>query len=164
MIRADATAEINEAWREAYPLFAMLVLFGLFANGLIYILVGRSLHALQKVGSAVQGLGEGNFAFDVPEVGISDVDRIGHRVKELAIDLQRSRAEAQALTRQSLTIQEQERRQLAQALHDELGQSISAIRALGASIQQSSKDNDSLQTSVKSIIEVSGRCMNASET
>lgn len=161
VIRADATAEINESWREAYPLFLMLVVFGLFANGLIYILVGRSLRALQKVGTAVQGLGEGNFAFDVPEVGISDVDRIGHRVKELAIDLQRSRAEAQILTRRSLTIQEQERRQLAHALHDELGQSISAIKALGVSIQQSSgqqnsEENKALQSSVKSIIEVSG--------
>lgn len=156
VIRADATAEINEAWREAYPLFVMLVLFGFFANGLIYILVGRSLRALQKIGIAVQGLGEGNFAFEVAEVGISDVDRIGKRVKELAIDLQRSRAEAQALTRHSLTIQEQERRELAQALHDELGQSISAIRALGVSIQQSSSEDRSLESSVKSIIEISG--------
>jgi two-component system, NarL family, sensor histidine kinase UhpB len=156
VIRADATAEVNEAWREAYPLFMMIALFGLLANGLIYILLGRSLRALQNVGDALQGLGVGNFAFDVPRVGISDIDRIGERVKELANDLQQSRAEAQSLTRRSLTIQEQERRDLAQALHDELGQSISAIRALGVSIQQNGDGGDGLNSSVKSIIEVSG--------
>jgi len=63
---------------------------------------------------------------------------------------------AQSLTRRSLTIQEQERRDLAQALHDELGQSISAIRALGVSIQQNGDGGDGLNSSVKSIIEVSG--------
>ncbi|MGR8949590.1 MAG: ATP-binding protein [Gammaproteobacteria bacterium] len=154
-IRADATAEINEAWREAVPLFLTLVLFGLLANGLIYITVGRSLSALERVGDALQGISEGDFSIDVPLVGVSDIDRISQRVNELSTALQHSRAEAQSLTRRSLTIQEQERRELSQALHDELGQSINAIQALGVSIQQRVGNSPEISSSVKSIIDVS---------
>lgn len=155
-IRADATAEINEAWREAYPLMMMLVLFGLFANGLIYILVGRSLRSLDDISEALRGIGAGDYSTHVPAVGISDIDQIGQHVRDLSVELQRSHAEAQSLARRSLTIQEQERRQLAQALHDELGQSISAVKALGVSILQRHRDDVTLETSIKSIVEVSG--------
>ena len=155
-VRADATAEINEAWREAVPLFLTLVLFGLLANGLIYVSVGRSLAALEKVGDALQGISAGDFSIDVPLVGLSDIDRISTRVNELSTALQLSQAEAQSLTRRSLSIQEQERRELSQALHDELGQSINAIQALGVSIQQRSGASPDINTSVQSIIDVSG--------
>ncbi|MEM7468253.1 MAG: ATP-binding protein [Pseudomonadota bacterium] len=156
IIRADATAEINEAWREAIPLSFTLVLFGLLANGLIYVLMGRSLAALEKVGGALEGMGEGDFSVDIPKVGVSDTDRIIERVNELAEALRRSQAEAQMWARRSMTIQEQERRNLSQALHDELGQSINAIKALGVAIKQRSDKQRGLDKSVQSIIDVSG--------
>ena len=156
IVRADATAEINEAWREAVPLFLTLLLFGLLANGLIYVLVGRSFKALEKVGNALQGISAGDFTIDVPLVGVSDIDKISIQVNELSNALQLSRAEAQSLTRRSLTIQEQERRELSQALHDELGQSINAIQALGVSIQQRPGGSAEINSSVQSIIDISG--------
>ena len=155
VVRADATAEINEAWREAVPLFLTLLLFGLLANGLIYIFLGRSLAALERVGDALQEITGGDFKAALPAVGVTDIDKISSRVNELSTDLQRSRAEARALARRSLTIQEQERRDLAQALHDQLGQSINAIKALGVSIKQRSEQAAEIRPSVESIIDAS---------
>ena len=161
VIRADATAEINEAWREAVPLFLTLILFGLLANGLIYVMVGRSLSSLQKVGDAIQEISSGDYASELPAVGVSDIDRISARVNALAAELRRSQSETQALTRRSLTIQEQERRDLSQALHDELGQSINAIKALGVSIKQRSAESSEIGSSVQSIIDISSEMHSA---
>ena len=155
VVRADATAEINEAWREAVPLFLTLLLFGLLANGLIYIFLGRSLAALERVGDALQEITGGDFTVALPAVGVTDIDKISSRVNELSADLQRSRTEARTLARRSLTIQEQERRDLAQALHDQLGQSINAIKALGVSIKQRSAQAAEIRPSVESIIDAS---------
>ena len=155
VVRADATAEINEAWREAVPLFLTLLLFGLLANGLIYIFLGRSLAALERVGEALQEITGGDFKAALPAVGVTDIDKISSRVNELSADLQRSRTEARTLARRSLTIQEQERRDLAQALHDQLGQSINAIKALGISIRQRSEQSTEIRPSVESIIDAS---------
>lgn len=157
ILRADPTAEINEAWREAVPLFIALLFFGMLANGLIYILLGRSLAALERINEALQEIGEGDFAVELPAVGVADIDRISFRVNQLSGDLQRSRIEAQSLAKRSLNIQEQERRQLAQALHDQLGQSINAIKALGVSIQQRSIGSPEINASVQSIIDASSQ-------
>ena len=155
VVRADATAEINEAWREAVPLFLTLLLFGLLANGLIYFFLGRSLAALERVGGALQEITGGDFTAALPAVGVTDIDKISSRVNELSADLQRSKTEARTLARRSLTIQEQERRDLAQALHDQLGQSINAIKALGVSIKQRSEHAAEIRPSVESIIDAS---------
>jgi signal transduction histidine kinase len=66
--------------------------------------------------------------------------------------LQTSRDENRLLTQKSLAIQEDERRILAQELHDEFGQSITAIKAVLASIEQTKhQDSEALKNSARII-------------
>ena len=75
--------------------------------------------------------------------------------------LQRSQEDNKFLTQRSLAIQEDERRNLAYELHDELGQSITAIKAVAVSIeQQSTRDPRSITESADTIIKVSNRMYN----
>ncbi|MBM2830821.1 MAG: putative methanol utilization control sensor protein moxY [Gammaproteobacteria bacterium] len=72
--------------------------------------------------------------------------------------LERSREENRFLTQRSLAIQENERRNLAYELHDELGQSITAIKAVAVSIEQQSSDSrGSIVDSAEAIKKVSNR-------
>jgi glucose-6-phosphate-specific signal transduction histidine kinase len=71
--------------------------------------------------------------------------------------LERSRAQNQLLAQKSLAIQEQERRYLAHELHDELGQSISAIKALAVSIGQRANAQADIAASAQTITDTSQR-------
>src|SRR5699024_1951842 len=62
------------------------------------------------------------------------------------------------LTLRALSIQEEERRYVARELHDELGQSISAIKALAALIRQrTDKTTSSVHESAESIGDIADR-------
>jgi two-component system sensor histidine kinase UhpB len=58
--------------------------------------------------------------------------------------LRTSKEENDRLTQRALVIQENERRHLARELHDELGQSISAIKAIAFSISQRTRTVDGM--------------------
>jgi PAS domain S-box-containing protein len=81
---------------------------------------------------------------------ITELTRIQH---ELADALQENRL----LSQRYLEAQEDERRQLARELHDELGQSLNAIKVDAVSIRDQSRELPEIQKSAQAIIEVSSQ-------
>ena len=156
VVRADPTDEIRESWRELWPLGAILIGFGSFAIVAIYFVLGSSLRALDEVAHAFEDIELGTYEVSVAYSGVPDIDAIVARFNHMSDVLARTNRETQALGRRSLAIQEDERRRLAQELHDELGQSISAIRALAVSINDrlASKD-DAVALAAQTIDKVS---------
>lgn len=157
VIAADPTAEIEEAWRETRA--ALAVLLGAFvgANVLVVAFVGRALRPLADVTRALADVEHGDYAARVPRAGLPDVDRIAERFNLMAETLENSRAENTMLAQRSLAMQEDERRHLARELHDEMGQSITAIRALAASVRARTRDTDTVAAdSASTIVDVSG--------
>ena len=135
ILRADAADEIGESWREVRPLMLLLLAFGITAIVLVYIVIGRSLRPLHGVSHALRAIEEGEFDAHVPPVGVPEIDVIAERFNRMSAALLHGDRETRLLAQRSLAIQEDERRRLAQELHDELGQSISAIKALAVSIR-----------------------------
>jgi glucose-6-phosphate-specific signal transduction histidine kinase len=72
---------------------------------------------------------------------------------ELASALEENRR----LSQRSMQVQEEERRNLARELHDELGQSLNAIKVDAVTIRDRSENAVEVQRSAKAIIEVSGQ-------
>jgi len=141
LVRADSADEIAESWEDARTVLGLVVVFSLIANGLIYVTIGRWLRPVERIVAALDGIEQGDYqarlpAFDLPELA-SVADKFNHMVEVL----ERSREENRFLTQQTLAIQEGERRSLARELHDELGQSISAIKAVAVSIGQADERN-----------------------
>ena len=67
-----------------------------------------------------------------------------------------SKLDNERLTRQAMSIQEQERRYLAQELHDSLGQAVSAIKAMAVSIANRTKvDQPIISESASNIEKIS---------
>jgi glucose-6-phosphate-specific signal transduction histidine kinase len=89
------------------------------------------------------------------------VKEVSNRTRQLEAAEARSRtllAENRNLVHTSLNVQEEERKNLARELHDELGQCITAIQADAESIRDLSGDGDTrIETSASAILDVSSR-------
>jgi len=135
-IFADPSAEIAEAWRETRNFLLLLVLFTALANLAIYFILGRDLAPIEAILAGLERIEQGDYRLRLPAFSTTELSRISDRFNHMAAVLLKSREENKALTRRSLEIQEQERRYLARELHDELGQSLSAIKAVATSMEQ----------------------------
>ncbi len=136
IVTADPADEITEAWNEARALLALLVLMAVIANGLVYFSLGRSLKPIHGILQALERIEQGDYHSRLPESGVAELYAIAHKFNHMAGVLEQSREQNRQLAQRALAIQEQERRYLAQELHDELGQSVSAIQALAVAIAQ----------------------------
>lgn len=155
LIETDPADEIREAWKEARALLGLLLAFCLLCNGLIYVTIGRSLRPISAILKALDDIEQGDYRTRLPGIGLPELDVITHKFNRMAEVLERSREQNRSLAQKSLAIQEQERRYLARELHDELGQSISAIKALAVSIGQRAQGQTNLSDSARTIAETS---------
>jgi PAS domain S-box-containing protein len=84
---------------------------------------------------------------------VADITEVTLMQTELARALEDNRR----LSQRSMQVQEEERRNLARELHDELGQSLNAIKVDAVTIRDRSENAVEVQRSAKAIIEVSGQ-------
>lgn len=152
LIRANPSDEITEVWNETRGVLGLLVLFAVLANILVYISLGRGLAPIESILKGLDGIEQGEYQRRLPRFKYPEFSRISDKFNNMAEVLQTSRDENRLLTQKSLAIQEDERRILAQELHDEFGQSITAIKAVLASIEQMNhQDSDMLKSSARTI-------------
>jgi two-component system, NarL family, sensor histidine kinase UhpB len=157
VIEADPADEISEAWKEARAMLGLLLAFCLLSNGLIYITLGRSLQPIAKILTALDDIERGEYKTRMPLIDLPELNVIVEKFNHMAEVLERSRAQTRQLAQRSLAIQESERRYLAHELHDELGQSISAIKALAVTIGQRAANEPEIVQSTQTISKTSQR-------
>lgn len=140
IMRSSADAEVGEAWQEGrnFLLLLLLILVGL--NGIVYVTVGRWLAPVPRIVDSLAHAEQGDFSVEVPEASLPELRTITAKLNQLTAVLRRQQADNERLTRLSLHIQEEERRHLAQELHDEMGQALSAIKAIAWSLRQRQSD------------------------
>jgi len=156
IIRADPSDEIDENWTEVRSILIFLLAFIVLANMLLYLAIGKYLAPIDTIRSALSDIEKGNYQLELPRFRLPELDRISQQFNHMAKVLLESKAKNQSLTQRSLEIQEEERRHLAQELHDELGQTIAAIKAVAAAIMNDKNpDKNRINSSVKTIIEYS---------
>ena len=156
IIQADPSDEIDENWREVRSMLVLLFVFIVLANILVYFSVGYYLAPIDAILTGLSGIEKGHYQLELPHFRLPELDRISQRFNHMARVLLKSKAENQLLTQRSLEIQEEERRHLSQELHDELGQTIAAIKAVAAAITNDKKpDMEQIDSSVKTIIQYS---------
>jgi two-component system, NarL family, sensor histidine kinase UhpB len=155
VLQADPADEIEEAWREMRDTLVMLsLLAGVF--GAVVFWVGRlALRPLATIADSLIEIDEGRYRLQVRGIGIPEIDAITTRLNNLARERARHELEKDDLSRRALGIREEERRRLALELHDEMGQSISAIKALAVSISQRANVDERIQQNANTIAEVS---------
>ena len=146
VIRPDPADEITEAWKEARSLLALLFTVFIVANAIVYIGIGRLLRPIGSILTGLEGIERGEYRARLPKMRLPELARIGQKFNHMAQVLESSREDNRLLTRRTLAIQEDERRRLAQQLHDDMGQSINAIHAMAVSIKQSQTSQKTQKT------------------
>ncbi|MEM9386854.1 MAG: ATP-binding protein [Pseudomonadota bacterium] len=147
--------EVDEAWKESRATFALLVSFAFLVMLLTGWMSHRALRPVDKVLRALDRLEQGDYSTRVQRFDLPELQRISDRLNHVATTLSEQAEENQELSRQALAIQEAERRHLAQELHDELGQAISAIKALAVSTRQRAGDATAVTERTSTICDVS---------
>ena len=136
VVRADPADEIAESWDDAWPLLLLVFAVTIVANGLFYVVIGRWLRPVDRVVAAMDGIEQGDYRSRLPAFELPELAAVAAKFNRMAEVLERSREQNRYLAQQTIAIQEDERRVLARELHDELGQSITAVKAVAASLGQ----------------------------
>ncbi len=142
VIRSNATAEIGEAWHESRDFLAVLLLLLFGINGVLYVTLGHWLAPIRQIVDSLVLAEQGDFTGQLPMAGLPELRTITDQLNQLKSVLLASKADNERLALMSLQIQEAERRNLAHDLHDEMGQSLSAIKAISWSLQEQTRNRD----------------------
>jgi two-component system sensor histidine kinase UhpB len=118
---ADPTNEVGEVWGQANDAVRTLALFFGLTVLLIYWAVGRALMPLQRLAAAFGRIGAGDYATRLDPAGPPELARLASGFNRMAQQLGGAEAQNRQLQEQLLTLQEEERADLARDLHDEVG-------------------------------------------
>lgn len=129
----DAATQIGQSWREASRLLSIMAvaLAGLCLA--VYAALARALRPTHVVQVGLKQLAAGDLSARLPRFDLAELSAISEVFNTLAQRLQTTLAERNALTRKLIEVQDTERQHLARELHDEFGQSLTAIAAQAAS-------------------------------
>lgn len=142
IINGEPSDEIDEVWDDLseVSIVALLVVSLMFA--MLYWVLGRVLDPVKTLSSGLQELEAGHYATRVAPPGVKELEPIARRFNALAGALEFARAENRELLGHLITLQEDERRQIATELHDEAGPCLFGITANAGSILTMVKDAD----------------------
>ena len=135
VIVGEPADEIAEAWQDFYSLAIVWLALDVFILVLLYLVLGRVLNPLQSLSRGMARLEDGHYATRLPTPKVKELAVITNRFNTLAGALDVAREENSGLYRQLITVQEEERRDIANELHDEAGPCLFGITANASSIQ-----------------------------
>ena len=128
----DAAAQIGQSWREASRLLSIMA-FALVGLCLaVYATLARALRPTRAIEAGLKQLAANDLSARLPRFDLAELSAVSDVFNALAQKLQSALAERNALTRELIAVQDEERRHLARELHDEFGQSLTAIAARAA--------------------------------
>ncbi len=160
VVQANASRAALDAWEDFVVQMGTAAALLVLVNVLVFWLVGRAVQPFGRIVQALNALETGRFDVALPRLPGREAAAIGSAFNRMLSVLQENIAHARraAQAEQQLSDNrelarwvdqkiEQERRMIARELHDELGQSVTAMRSMALSIAQrtGSRDPDSAQ-------------------
>lgn len=146
-VEADPSRAILDGWDDFSVLVGVAGGALVLLLGGVFWLVGRTLRPFPTIVAALARIEQGDLHTRLPALPGREAATIGAAINRMsaaveghlaermrAFEVERSLAESRELARQIEHHMEQERREIARELHDELGQSVTAIRSLAASL------------------------------
>ena len=170
-ILPEPSRSVLDAWDELLRLFWLSLALFVLVNLIVFWFAGRALDPVKDILEGLRKMEMGEFHARLPkfrlrEMGaISDTfNRMAEAIEEsftvkrqaekTALELKENRELTQLIQRHI----EDERRVLALELHDELGQSVTAVKSIATSLVNRTRDKyPDLQSSAQMIVDVSGQ-------
>lgn len=145
--------EVSEVWSEGRDGLQVLAAFCVLTTLLIHWTVGRALRPLTTLSAAFGRLGSGDYAARVGRQGPPELAGLADGFNRMAEMLDAAQARNRRLDEQLLTLQDEERADLARDLHDEVGPFLFAVAVDAASIPGLADEPAALAERVKAIRE-----------
>ena len=149
VVEADASRAILDGWDELMALLAFGAIATVAASALVLWLVGRTLRPFPTLLDGLERLERGDYGARLPALPGREAHTIGEainrmaaavedhvRVRLRALEAERRLTQTREFSRLVAQHTEAERRAIARELHDEMGQSVTAIRSLATALGQ----------------------------
>lgn len=146
-VEADASRSVLDAWDDIKRLFLLAAVMLVIVNGLAFWTVDRALAPFPMIAGGFRHVQQGDLAFRLPPMKGFEAREIATAFNRMAEAVQDKvlaerkahEAEARLDERREMALLveqrvEEERRLIAHELHDEFGQSVTAIRSLAMAI------------------------------
>lgn len=130
---ANPTDEIEESWKETRTFLGLLLFLTTSISVLVFFTVGRALKPVNIILEGLEEIKSGHFYKRLPDFNLPEYSAISRSFNTMVETLEQTQQKNHALTEKMLNVQELERKSLARDLHDEMGQSLTAMKAFCAS-------------------------------
>jgi len=151
LIQAQPLDEITEVWEETLRFLSLILLLTLLTFIVVSLALNKSLKSITVIVKTLRNIETGNYQQKLPPFEIKEFDSIANAMNHMMVELDKTRQENRALTQHSLSIQEDERQRLSQELHDELGQSLTAIKVMAVTVAHPKAEHEKISASIVSI-------------
>lgn len=129
LFKPELSAEILEKWVGFLAIVASAAALMLLAGVSAYFTTGTALLPLAQLGAGLTRMRNGDYDAAIPLGGPPEIRQSCAEANELAATLKRLSRDNRDLLRKLVAVQDDERRELARELHDEMGPLLFAIRA-----------------------------------
>lgn len=151
--------EITEIWTDVKGLMKISIFTFFSLLIAIHFALGQALKPIDNIIGGLFALMKGNYKFRIEKNMSPELSRIGEGFNKLARKLEKISSERENLSRRIVTVQDQERRYIAQELHDEYGPCLFGIKSNASSIDtyfkgQPSPQQKIMKEKISSILEI----------
>ncbi len=161
MIQANPLDELTEVWHESIAFFTTILALVLLSFLAVHLVFNKSLKAINRIVESLKLIETGEYRNKLPDFSILEYDSIAKAINHMTFVLDQTRQQNRALTQHSLQIQEEERQHLSQELHDEFGQSLTAIKVMAVTAEHQNTDTKKI---ADAIIEICDHLMTVVRT
>ena len=148
IIEANPMDEVAEVWQESIAFFTTLLLLVLLSFLSVRLVFNKTLRDIQSIVEHLKRIETGDYQKKLPFFVTQEYDEIASAINHMTTVLDSTQKQNRALTQHSLEIQEEERQRLSQELHDEFGQSLTAIKVMAVTAAHEKADTSKITTSI----------------
>jgi two-component system, NarL family, sensor histidine kinase UhpB len=149
VVQSNASRAVLDAWEQFLVLAGVSLALLVLVNALVFWIVGRTVRPFGRIVAALNELEAGRFDVALPPLAGTEAAAIGSAFNRMlgvlqehieterrAVRAERELSDNRELGRWVEQHIDTERRLIARELHDELGQSVTAIRSMALSVAQ----------------------------
>lgn len=142
VVAPNPRSEIEERFDDSIQLLIILLAFSAATLAVAWRAAHIALSPVRELEAGLHRLASGSADPRLPEFRLLEFRRVAAAIEYLSRALHESRAAQRSLAQQLIALQEAERKHLARELHDEMGQTLTAIGVTAAYLERNAATLD----------------------
>ncbi|WP_426411091.1 histidine kinase [Bradyrhizobium ganzhouense] len=148
----DLSADLFEKWIGLLALTSLIAVLMVLTGTIAHLFAGSALRPLHDLGAGLTRIRRGDYAMPIPVAGPPEIRQSCEEANALATTLVQLSQDNRDLLHRLVSLQDNERRDLARELHDELGPLLFSIRAGTIALSEASPQTGNLGNSAQEVM------------